>query len=218
MSDGTLRESPLARFAAAARATSPVANAGIISAEKAFLGHINLRGRVDDPHFAHAVASVIGANVPEKPNTVRQGTDNTAYWLGPDEWLIITPGEQEAAVARDLRTALSGCIAAVTEVSGGQTVIALGGKSVRDLLAKGCPLDLHPRAFDVGRCAQSRLAKAPILIRQVDTIPSFEIIVRRSFASYLWCWLLDAAAEFGHHIETFGETSKARNTAAQQKK
>jgi len=199
-SDGTLRESPLARYATAARATNPVADAGIVSAERAFLGHINVRGRVDDPPFAAAVSSVIGINVPERPNTVTLGSDSTVYWLGPDEWLIITPGGREAAVARDLRTALSGCMAAVTEVSGGQTVIALGGRSVRDLLAKGCPLDLHPRAFGVGRCAQSHLAKAPMLIRQVDAIPSFEIIVRRSFADYLWLWLIDAAEEYGHRI------------------
>jgi len=198
--EGTLRESPLARFATAARATSPLADAGIVSAERVFLGHINLRGKLDDPRFAAAVASVIDVNVPEKPNTVTLGSDCTAYWLGPDEWLIVTPGEREAAVARDLRTALSDCMAAVTEVSGGQTVIALGGRSVRDLLAKGCPLDLHPRAFGVDRCAQSHLAKAPMLIHQVDARPSFEIIVRRSFADYLWLWLIDAAEEYGHRI------------------
>jgi hypothetical protein len=54
-----------------------------------------------------------------------------------------------------LRQALANCFAAVTEVSGGQTVILLRGDSVRDMLAKGCPLDLHARVFGIDRCAQS---------------------------------------------------------------
>ena len=72
---------------------------------------------------------------------------------------------------------------------------------MRDLLAKGCPVDLHPSVFDVGQCAQSHLAKAPILLRQVDREPTFEIIVRRSFADYFWTWLEDAAAEYGLAVQ-----------------
>ena len=50
------------------------------------------------------------------------------------------------------------------------------------------------------------LAKAPILIRQVDATPSFEIIVRRSFADYLWLWLEDAASEYPFAIEAATST------------
>jgi sarcosine oxidase, subunit gamma len=118
-------------------------------------------------------------------------------WLGPDEWLLVTPEGRCAAIEAALRTALVGVRSAVTDISGGQTVVALRGGAVRDLLAKGCPLDLHPRVFAAGQCAQSHLAKAPVLIRQLDGEPSFEIVVRRSYADYLWLWLEDAAAEYG---------------------
>ena len=97
---------------------------------------------------------------------------------------------------------LSGLRVAITDVSGGQTAVVLRGGFVRELVAKGCPLDLHPRVFGIGQCAQSHLAKAPILIRQVDGQPSFEIIVRRSYADYFWLWLEDAAAEFGLAVST----------------
>ena len=126
---------------------------------------------------------------------------NTVYWLGPDEWLLVTGRERRAALEAELRGALAGVRSAITDVSGGQTVVVLRGGHVRELLAKGCPLDLHPRAFDVGQCAQSHLAKAPILIRQLDREPSFEIVVRRSFADYFWLWLEDAAAEYGLAVE-----------------
>lgn len=206
MSERSTRESPLVRFDLPTRAAATSADARVICTERPFLGHINLRGDAGDPQFVAAVARVVGTAVPIAPNTVAHGGDNVVCWLGPNEWLIVTPTEREDATARDLRAALARFLASVTEVSGGQTVVALRGDAVRDVLAKGCPLDLHPRAFGVDRCAQSHLAKAPIFIRQVDAAPSFEIIVRRSFADYFWLWLEDAANEYGLGIEAPAST------------
>ena len=64
-------------------------------------------------------------------------------------------------------------------------------------MSKGCTVDLHPRVFGPGRCTQTHLGKAVVLIRQLDDSPSFDIIVRRSFADYLGLWLKDAALEYG---------------------
>lgn len=197
MSDPILSESPLARFDLAARTAQAPGNAGIFICERAFLGHINLRGDPQDPRFAAAVREVVGIAPPAVPNTVSEAQGHTVYWLGPDEWLILTAGERRANVESELRNALKGLRVAVTDISGGQILVVMHGEPVRDLLAKGCPLDLHPRAFDIGQCAQSHLAKAPILLRHLDRRPSFEIIVSRSFADYFWLWLEDAAAEYG---------------------
>ena len=73
----------------------------------------------------------------------------------------------------------------------------MSGPSARDVLAKGCPLDLHPAVFGPGDCAQTLLAKANVTLRCVDDSPRFELIVRRSFAEYAALWLHDAAMEYG---------------------
>jgi sarcosine oxidase subunit gamma len=67
---------------------------------------------------------------------------------------------------------------------------------VREVLAKDCPLDLHPRAFGAGRCAQTRLAKAAVLLRPLAG-DAIEIIVRRSFTDYFWLWLQEACRDLG---------------------
>ena len=200
MPDPILRESPLARFNLVARATHSPGSAGVIARERPFLGHLNLRGNAQDPRFVGAVSDVLGDGLPIIANTVTDVQGSTMYWLGPDEWLIVTPGERRAAIESDLRKALASVRVAVTDVSGGQTVLQLHGSRVRDVLAKGCSIDLHPRAFSIGRCAQSHLAKAPVLIGQIENQPYFEIIVRRSFADYLWSWLATAAAEYGLEV------------------
>jgi sarcosine oxidase subunit gamma len=200
MPDPVRRESPLARFGLAARATRAPGNAGVIVRERAFLGHLNLRGSAQDAIFVGTVSDVLGDGLPLVPNTVTDVRGLTMYWLGPDEWLLVTPDERKAAVESALRNALASVRSAVTDVSGGQTLLQLHGRHARDVLAKGCPIDLHPRAFSIGQCAQSHLAKAPILIGQIETQPCFELIFRRSFADYLWTWLETAAAEYGLEV------------------
>jgi sarcosine oxidase subunit gamma len=122
--------------------------------------------------------------------------DHRVYWLGPDEWLIVTSINGTRELVTELREALSGQHASVAELSGGQIAMRINGPRVRDVLAKGCTLDLHPAEFAVGACAQSGLAKANVLIGRFDEESGFEIVVRRSFAEYLALWLEHAAAEF----------------------
>ena len=95
-----------------------------------------------------------------------------------------------------LSEAVRGRHGAVTEVSDGRTVICLSGARAREVLAKGCGLDFHPRVFGPGRCAQSALARAPVIVHQTDEGPSYELYVDASFAAYLWAWLEDAAGEY----------------------
>ena len=84
----------------------------------------------------------------------------------------------------------------MNDISSGQTIIRLRGPRARDLLNKGCPLDLHPRVFGAGQCAQSHIGKSNALIIQVDDTPTYDIIVRRSFADYLARWLLHSGMEY----------------------
>ncbi|EEP84790.1 sarcosine oxidase gamma subunit [Burkholderia mallei GB8 horse 4] len=67
-----------------------------------------------------------------------------------------------------------------------------GERRARDVLARGCPLDLHPRVFGVGQCAQSHYFKASITLVPTGD-DSYDIVVRRSFADYFCRIMLDAA-------------------------
>jgi sarcosine oxidase subunit gamma len=197
MSEPIRRESPLVGCHLATHIPEQGAKAGVLLGEWLFLGHINLRGDAAEPAFLKAVAGVLGFNLPGEPNTVAEGDGRVVYWLGPNEWLLVTPQERESELVAALQGSLSELFAAVTDVSSGQTVIAVDGEYARDLLAKGCTLDLHPRVFGPGECAQTLLAKAPVLIHHRRDAPLFELVVRRSFADYLWRWLEEAAKEFG---------------------
>ena len=74
----------------------------------------------------------------------------------------------------------------------------LTGSRVRDLLAKGCSIDLHPRVFTPGTAVQTTIGQAGVILLALsDAGDDFLVLVRSSFAGYLADWLLDAAQEFG---------------------
>lgn len=197
MSDAVGRESPLVQRYVSARRPNPRKEPSVRLSERSFDVHLNLRGDPTDAGFLQAVEGVIGVALPLVPNRVTDTGSLAAFWLGPDEWLLVTLPARETVLADQLGRALEGLFTSVTDVSSGQTVINLSGEHCRDVLAKGCTLDLHPRVFGPGQCAQTLLAKAGALIRPLDDTPSFDVIVRRSFAEYVWLWLDDAANEYG---------------------
>lgn len=160
--------------------------------------HLNLRGDPANPTFLSSVEEVIGIALPLQPNTVARKQGLIVAWLSPDEWLLIGENDPASTLQNRLEQALSGMHYALTDLSGGQTIITLGGERSLDLISKGCTLDLHPRVFGPSQCAQSQLAKANVLIiPRPSNLCAFDIIVRRSFAEYLWRWLLKSGAEFG---------------------
>ncbi|TVU72706.1 sarcosine oxidase subunit gamma [Cobetia crustatorum] len=176
------------------------ANAGVVLEEKAFLGHLMLRGDPAQSGFAEAVEVALGLALPLTSSTLNLNDAGVSIqWLAPDEWLIIVPGEEAFAFEQALHEQLSGRYQ-VVNVSGGQTVVSLSGAQARQVLMKSTPTDVHPRAFPVGRGVPAVFAKATLILRHVSAKEGeseFELVIRRSFADYLGRWLLDASEEFG---------------------
>jgi sarcosine oxidase subunit gamma len=161
-------------------------------------GYLNLRGDPHDERFLQAVQQMLGHSLPCVPNTFTSA-DHTVFWLGPDEWLLSTALGREKEIAGQLAKNLAGQCYSLVDVTGGQLLIRLSGEHVRGVLAKGCTLDLHPRIFKVGQCAQTTLAKTSMLIALIDDTPTFDIVLRRSFAEYAARWLQHSGACIHFH-------------------
>src|SRR6185437_2192718 len=125
------------------------------------------------------------------PNTTRSHPGQTVLWMGPDEWLIVTESGSEPSFLEN-----AGEHATVVDVSAQRTVIEVAGTDARELLLKGCALDLHPQTFALGHCAQTNLARTQVILLSRDREPVYWLFVRASFAEYLAEWLIDAAAEY----------------------
>jgi sarcosine oxidase, subunit gamma len=162
--------------------------------EVPFLTKLNLRLHAGGAAAA-AVGEVLSAPLPVEPNTVASGGACRVLWLGPDEWLVVAPPADRRRLEEELRAALGAESGAVVDVSGERTILQLSGPRAREVLMKGCSIDLHPTAFAVGRCAQTGLARAQVVLVPTRE-DAFWIFVRSSFSDYLSAWLGDAMAEY----------------------
>ncbi|MGI5406122.1 sarcosine oxidase subunit gamma [Streptomyces chartreusis] len=180
------------RLAAATRTSG----GAIRLAELPFLTQVNVRLDAKGAAF-EAVGLALDLQLPLQPNTVVRTGELTALWLGPDEWLLIGRPGGEGELESRIREAAGDEPVSVTDVSAQRTTLLVTGPRARDLLAHGCPLDLHPRSFGSGRCAQTTLGRTQVvLVARDESRAGFWVLVRSSFAGYLADWLLDAATEY----------------------
>lgn len=165
--------------------------------ELPFVGKVTLRGDSEDDAFMAAVKDVLGFKLPTKALTSKEGKLYSAYWVGPDEWIIYTPEDGETALEAGLRDKLGDIPSQVVNVSDYYVTMRLSGPAAREVIKKGSPLDLHPRSFTTGQCTGTRFAHATIFLIQRDDQPTYDVQVRWSFAEYLWNYFTEAANEFG---------------------
>ena len=158
---------------------------------------LNLRGNPDDTAFREGVSQALGLDLPTQACTTVANDTHRLVWVGPDDWFVIGPKGQAGAIEAALREALAGQHMAVTDVSSGYTVLHLSGTPVRDVLAQGCPLDLHPRVFGPGASAGTVFFKASVWLWQADDAPVYEVLVRSSFRGYVWLMLERCTQECG---------------------
>jgi sarcosine oxidase, subunit gamma len=130
--------------------------------------------------------------LPTTPNTAWEDGPRAALWLGPDEWLVLGPPGAAPEIAGELEGALDGLLRSIVDVSANRVAIELSGPRTKEVLSKGCALDLHPRSWRPGMCAQTMLARAQVILHERSE--TTRILVRPSFADYLVDWLIDAAA------------------------
>ena len=96
------------------------------------------------------------------------------------------------AIRHELEASLSGLRCSVVDVSANRAVIELAGPSRHDLLSSACPIDLHPRSWGDGRCAQSVFGAAQVLLHEREGVT--RLFVRPSFADYVVDLLLAVAS------------------------
>lgn len=207
----TLRRSPLAHLAQQMQERTVRGERGVALREVPFLTMVGLRV-VPGTAAAESVAAAAGVPLPGGHGQVAGTPDGTAVlWLGPDEFLLVgpegagpaevgpagsgLPGHDGAGTAAGLARALGTEPGQAVDLSANRTTLELSGPSARAVLEKGCPIDLHPRAFGPGTAVATTLGPVQVLLWQTAE-QVYRVLPRASFADYTARWLLDAMAEY----------------------
>ncbi|WP_435248147.1 sarcosine oxidase subunit gamma [Vibrio sp. nBUS_14] len=159
------------------------------------LSHLILRGNSHVPSFCKAVKQALGVELPVMSCTSMQNNELRIFWQSPNEWLIIGPPNSAEKIEQSLRNCLQGHFA-VTDISSSQTLVTIKGENAENVLRKSTSYDVDIRNFPIGKVAGIAFSRSQVQLRRTDKT-SFELIIRRSFADYIWMWLMDASNEYG---------------------
>jgi sarcosine oxidase subunit gamma len=107
-----------------------------------------------------------------------------------------------------LRAACGGHAAIVDQSHAGMLLNATG-RRIRDALAKGLPIDLDPRAFGIGHAAVTAVAHVGVHLWQINELPTYRLLIPRSYAGSFWHWLSASAAEYGLEVDEIGAHARA---------
>jgi heterotetrameric sarcosine oxidase gamma subunit len=132
--------------------------------------------------------------VPGFPHHVTQRGNRRHQWIASAE------GAEAQSFPARLRARV-GLFAAMADQSDARLVLRLSGPRVREVLAKGVPIDLHPKVFKPGDVATTLVAYIGVQIERIDDA-TFQLTAPRSMAGSLWSWLSASAAEFGYDVVT----------------
>ena len=172
---------------------APTPHAGITFSALTGLALIDVRGNPQNAGFLAGAQSVFGCALPLLPDSSAGGANCKVLWTGLDAWLVVSDNPKTNSAQMSIAHGF------VTDVSHGRAAWRISGPRTVDMLAKGCSLDLHPRVFQTGRCAQTSLAHVSVLLHRCAD-DAFQLYCARSYAQHMWHWLTEAADEYGYEV------------------
>lgn len=137
------------------------------------------------------------------PGQATNCKDFVAFPLSPGQWMLVSNADDLGKFAPVIEKKLSG-IGYVSEQSDARICIRVSGPKARDLMSRGCRLDLHESVVSKGFCAQTQMAQVGVMIHQVDDAPVYDLYVYAGFARSFWHWLTETSAQFGVRAENSG--------------
>ena len=189
-------QTPLQHFNLSEKQETMTDAKGVWAHEIALLGYIHLRGNAQNEDFLTAVKKAIGIDLPTAACSLSISASITILNLSPDEWMLVCPREQRAAIQQSLASALTGIHSQVLDNSGGYTSVWLQGKQATDALQHCTVYNLH--VLTPSKVVGTTFGKASVIIYRLDN--GFCLVLRRSFADYIWRYLARAAAPYGFGI------------------
>lgn len=164
------------------------------------IAHVAAR-RGQSEALAARVQELYGVSLPTSPRIV-SGPDIAFVWAGPDQWLAVSQSSEKLTsqnLEKELADKLAG-LASVADQSDARALATIRGPKARQVLAKGVPIDLHPKAFPAGSAAITHASHIGVLLWLSEQGDTFTLACPRSYATSFWGWLTEAAAEFSPSV------------------
>ena len=150
-------------------------------------------------HYKKSTKQIVSLNLdnlkfPEATMQVNSNKDTRILWSGPSNWLLVSTKKD---ILNSVQKICDDKNFAVTDLSHSRAIIELKGSNSKEVLKKGCPINLNE--FKINNCANSVFHGITITIDMVSNDPeTFRIFALRSFGESLYHGITDACLEDGY--------------------
>ena len=150
-------------------------------------------------HYKKSTLQITSLNLenlkfPEAAMQVNSNKDTRILWSGPSNWLLVSTKKD---ILSSVQKICDDKNFAVTDLSHSRAIIELKGSNSKEVLKKGCPINLNE--FKVNNCANSIFHGITITIDMISNDPeTFRIFALRSFGESLHHSITDACLEDGY--------------------
>jgi len=135
--------------------------------------------------------------MPLQNSKTTSNQDTRILLLGPRTWLVISKKEN---IINTIKEKCDEKNFATTDISHSRAVIQIKGYKTKDVLKKGCPINLND--FEKNNCAGTIFHGISVVIDFVDSNPdTFNLLTLRSFGESFYHHITDATLEFGYIIK-----------------
>ncbi|MCH9637839.1 MAG: hypothetical protein K0U16_07845 [Gammaproteobacteria bacterium] len=162
-----------------------------------------LRGRQDDQNFAEVCQSKLGITLPAPLMITERITEKatehqkiTCLWMAPDEFLLIMPQQEKNMFLSTAAAAFKDLFAVAIDNSGTYSYLRLSGEKLQEVLAKVTLYDTSMRGLPPGKVVGTVIGKSQIIVFRKEGQQSIDLLVRFSFADYVWGRIALAAKEY----------------------
>ena len=134
-----------------------------------------------------------GLSLTDEVLTVNSNDDTRILWNGPKNWLLISTKKD---LIKDIKQSFKEEKFAVTDLSNSKAVIELQGKNLKEILKKGCPINVNEMRKN--NSFNSIFHNISITVDIIDDNPEkIRILTLRSFGESLHHSITDACLEYG---------------------
>ena len=135
-----------------------------------------------------------GLGFPIENSKVESNKETRILWSAPRTWFIISKKEN---IINNIKEKCTDENFAITDISHSRAVIQIKGLQAREILKKGCPLNINE--FKTNNCAGTVFHGISIVVDLIDNNPdTFSLLTLRSFGESFYHHITDAALEFGY--------------------
>ena len=135
-----------------------------------------------------------GLGFPIENSKVESNKETRILWSAPRTWFIISKKEN---IINNIKEKCTDENFAITDISHSRAVIQIKGLQAREILKKGCPLNINE--FKTNNCAGTVFHGISIVVDLIDNNPdTFNLLTLRSFGESFYHHITDAALESGY--------------------